>query len=136
MRCPQGLLLAQGFISGNRHFLVSSPALLAQARLLHPQLPLPQTDGAFFPSVPADLATFLARMPGPGHALRRQLQHRFHVRSPQHVNQFVDGQPRLLNQLHQRQQRLPVLRQVAGPILGVVLVYDVVGFLHDDSPFL
>src|SRR5207247_2821249 len=54
---------------------------------------------------------------------------------PQHVNQLVHRQLRLLDQLHHRQQSLSVLDQKLRQLLALFLAYDVIWFLHDGSPF-
>lgn len=74
----------------------------------------------------------------PGGLLCRQLQHGLNRGSSGHVDQLVAGHPALLDQIHHRQQLLPVFRKELAQLTGVhlsVLIDRVIVSFHGGSPF-
>src|ERR1019366_1940780 len=79
------------------------------------------------------LAAAPAPMRFPGHPQSRQLQYRFNRRASGHVDQLFQGQIGPLNQLHQRQQPLPVLGQPARQSAPVLAAHNLIALLHGGS---
>ncbi|HEX7425268.1 MAG TPA: hypothetical protein VF311_15480 [Terriglobales bacterium] len=124
------------FVGRNRHF---AAALRPQPRLPHPQLPFLQAHPPPLTAVPAHFLSLLTGRPRPRHLLGGQLQHRLDRDAPSHVDQFVDGQPRLLDQIHHREQHLSVPAQELSqpPWVWFPRLDDrVVVSLQGGSPFL
>src|ERR1017187_3353043 len=137
---PHLLAVVHRLVSGDFDLLAWPPSP-AQAWPLDLQFAVAEHDLARLPAIED-------HVPGASLALlrrtscrlaRRQLQHSLNGGTPGYIDQFVTGQPALLDQIDHGHEKLPALGQKSGQLLLVhfsLLAYGVVAFLHGGSPFM
>ena len=111
----------------------SAAALAPQAGLAYAHLLSGQADHSALGAVAANLPARLALVARAGHLLGRQLQHRLQGGPSQHLHELLHRQLGAGDQLHHRQQELPVPDQVLAQSSTVFSVGNLINWGHGDS---